>query len=57
MKVKGLPNVNGPRPPHNLLEIVFPMDSIPLAKIDICANENLFYLDYANASFISSFSF
>ena len=25
-----------------LLDIVFPIDSMPLAKIDICANENLY---------------
>ena len=41
-KVKGLPNVDGPRTPHILLDIVFPIDSMPLAKIDICTNENLY---------------
>ena len=56
MKVKGLPNVDGSRTPHILLDIVFPMNSIPLAKIAICTNENLYYLDYVNESLISSFS-
>ena len=57
MKVKGLPNVDGPRTPHILLHVALPMNSTPLAKIDICTNENLYYLDHANASFVSSFSF
>ena len=55
IKVKGLPDVDCSRMPHILLDIVFPIDSIPLAQIDICTNENLCYLEYANASFISSF--
>ena len=42
MKVKGLPNADGPRTPHILLDIAFPIDSMPLAKIDIFANENLY---------------
>ena len=42
MKVKGLPSVAGPRTRHILLDIVFPIDSMPLAKIDICTNENLY---------------
>ena len=50
MKVKGLPNLDGPiffpkygpRTSHILLDIVFPIGSMPLAKIDICANENLY---------------
>ena len=41
-KVKGLPNIDGPRTPRILLEIVFPIDSMPLAEIDICTNENLY---------------
>ena len=39
MKVKGLPSVDGPRTPHILLDIVFPIDSMPLAKIDICTKK------------------
>ena len=42
MKAKGLPNISGPRMPHLLLDIVFPIDSMPLAKINICTNENLY---------------
>ena len=42
MKVKGLTNVDGPRTPHILIEIVFLTDSMPLAKIDICTNENVY---------------
>ena len=53
---KGITKVGGPRTLHILLDIVFPTDSMPLAKIDIYTYENLYYLDYANASFISSFS-
>ena len=56
MNVKGLPNLGGSRTPHILLDIVFPMDSLPLAKIDIYTNKNLYYLDYVNASFMSSYS-
>ena len=42
MKVKGLPNEDGPRTPHRLLGIVLPIDSMPLAKIDIYQNESLY---------------
>ena len=42
MKVKGLPNLDGPTTFHILLNIVFPIGSMSLAKIDICANENLY---------------
>ena len=41
MKAKGLPNISGPRMPHLFLDIVFPIDSMPLAKINICINESL----------------
>ena len=34
-KVKGLPNVDGPRTPNILLDIVFPVYSMLLVKIDI----------------------
>ena len=39
---KRLPSIDGPRTPHILLDIVFPIDSMPLAEIDICANESLY---------------
>ena len=42
MKAKELPSVDGPRTPPILLDIVFPIDSMPLAKVDICTNENLY---------------
>ena len=41
-KSEGLPSVDGHRMPHILLDIVFPTDHMPLAKVDICANENLY---------------
>ena len=55
MKVKGLSNLDGHKTPHILLNIGLPIDmfygfslpgnflsySVPLAKIDICTNENL----------------
>ena len=53
---KRLPSIDGPRTLHILLDIVFPIDSMPLAKINICANEIFIKeTDYANASLISSF--
>ena len=56
IKVKGLPNVDGPRTAQILLIIVFLIDSMPLAKIDICTNGNLIKEpDYTNSSLISSF--
>ena len=58
MKVKGLPNVDGPRTPHILLEIVFPIDSMPLAKVHICTDEIFFKeIDHANASLKKKNSF
>ena len=39
---KRLPSIDGPRTPHILLDIVFPIDSMPLAEIDICENESLY---------------
>ena len=42
MEVKELPNIDGPRMPHILLDIVFLIDSMLLAKVDICTNENLY---------------
>ena len=56
MKVKELSNLDGHKTPHILLNIVFPIDmfygfslsgnflsqSVPLAKIDISTNENLY---------------
>ena len=42
MKVKGLPSVDGPRTPHILLGVIFPIDSMPLTKVDICTNEDLY---------------
>ena len=42
MKVNGLSNEKGPKTSHVLLDIVFLIDSMLLAKIDICANENLY---------------
>ena len=41
IKVKGLPNVDGPRTAQILLNIVFLIDSMPLAKIDIVQMEIL----------------
>ena len=38
MKVKGLQNVDGPRTPYILLDIVFPIDGMSLAKIGIFTN-------------------
>ena len=56
MKVKGLPNGDGLGTLPILLDIVFPTYSMPLAKINICANEIFIKeTDYANASLISSF--
>ena len=40
MKVKGLPKVDGPRTSHILLDIVFPIDIMSLAKTYTCTNEN-----------------
>ena len=34
------------RTPHILLDIVFPIDSMLLAKIDICTNENLYWRNW-----------
>ena len=56
IKVKGLPKVDGPRTAQILLNIVFLIDSMPLAKIYICTNGNLIKeTDYTNSSLISSF--
>ena len=56
IKVKGLPKVDGPRTAQIVLNIVFLIDSMPLAKIDICTNGNLIKeTDYTNSSLISSF--
>ena len=46
MKVKGLPKIDGPRMPHILLDIVFLIDSMLLAKVDICTNENLYWRNW-----------
>ena len=42
MKVKEVPKVDAPRTPQILLDIVFPIDSMPSAKLHICTNENLY---------------
>ena len=56
MKVKGLSNLDGRKTPYILFNIVFPVDmfygfslpgslssqSVSLAKIYICTNENLY---------------
>ena len=55
MEVKELPNIDGPRMPHILLDIVFLIDSMPSKSIFVQMKIFIEETDYANASLISSF--
>ena len=55
MEVKELPNIDGPRMPHILLDIVFLIDSMPSKSIFVQMKIFIEETDYANASLIFSF--